>query len=109
MWKSVRVELEDDVGGGNNNTCVSERRGDSTCADQHVFEITHVGVGEMQTSAIFAYLNVGNCSYCILFIEDLLDVSATATATTAAAAATASRVLLFNDALASTSSSSSTC
>ena len=65
----------------------------------------------MQTSAIFAYLNAGNCSYCILFIEDLLDVSATVTvttaATTAAAAATVSRVL-FNDALASTSSSS-TC
>jgi len=55
----------------------------------------------MQTSAIFAYLNAGNCSYCILFIEDLLDVSATVTATTAAttaaAAATVSRVLLFND------------
>ena len=59
----------------------------------------------MQTSAIFAYLNAGNCSYCILFIEDLLDVSATATATTTAAA---SRVLLlFNDAFASTSSTSS--
>ena len=70
-----------------------------------MFEITQVGVGGN------AYLNAGNCSYCILFIEDLLDVSATATATTAAAAAAAaaaSRVLLFNDALASTSSSSST-
>ena len=25
VWKSVRVELEDDVGGGNSNACVSER------------------------------------------------------------------------------------
>ena len=67
-----------------------------------MFEITQVGVGGN------AYLNAGNCSYCILFIEDLLDVSATAT--TAPAAAASRVLLLFKDVLASTSSSSSsTC